>query len=131
MIICSMDFHTLRHPSQSNRQQSSPHPRIDRYNNNNDDDRGAFQLLLTRHRIIKRKRSSSNPLSSLEEGDEGAQVVSCCVLCQIKKVMQHMHDIIPYMFDYWAFVHLLLLKSSKSNRLKRFAATRGQFTLAI
>ena len=86
MIICSMDFHTLRHPSQSNRQQSSPHPRIDRYNNNDDDDRGAFQLLHTRHRIIKRKRSSSNPLSSLEEVDEGGQVVSCCVLCQTKKV---------------------------------------------
>ena len=40
-----------------------------------------------------------------------AKVLSCCVL---KKVMQCMHGIISYMFDYWAnlVVHLLLLKSS-------------------
>ena len=40
-----------------------------------------------------------------------AQVVSCCVLWQILKIMRHMHDIIPCMFDYWAdlVVHHRLL----------------------
>ena len=44
-----------------------------------------------------------------------AQVVRCCVHKKIeKKIMLHMHGIIPYMFDHWAnpAVHLLLLKSS-------------------
>ena len=43
-----------------------------------------------------------------------AQVVSCCVLLQTPKIMQHMHDFIPCMFDYCAdmLVHLLLQKSS-------------------
>ena len=43
-----------------------------------------------------------------------AQVVSCCVCVKPIKVMQHMHGIITYMFEFWAnlVVHLLILKSS-------------------
>ena len=43
-----------------------------------------------------------------------AQAVSCCVYAKPQIMMQHMDDIIPYMFDCWAapVVHLLLLKSS-------------------
>ena len=47
----------------------------------------------------------------------GAQVVSCCVITNCPKIMQHMHGNLPYMSDYWAdpVVHLLLLKNCKSN----------------
>ena len=43
-----------------------------------------------------------------------AQVVSCCVYDKPKKVMQHMHGIIPFMLDCWAdpVVYLLILESS-------------------
>ena len=43
-----------------------------------------------------------------------AKAESCCVSVNPPKIMQHMHGIIPYMFDCWAdlVVHLLLLKSS-------------------
>ena len=27
---------------------------------------------------------------------------SCCVYVKLPKIMQHMHGIIPYMFDCWA-----------------------------
>ena len=41
------------------------------------------------------------------------QVVSCCVYDKSKRIMQHMHGNIPYLFDLCAdpCVHLLLLKS--------------------
>ena len=43
-----------------------------------------------------------------------AQAVSCCVHVNPSKIMLHMHDIIPYIFDCWAdpVFHLILLKSS-------------------
>ena len=43
-----------------------------------------------------------------------AQAKSCCVYVKPQKIMQHMHDIIPKLFDRWAdpVAHLLLLKSS-------------------
>ena len=43
-----------------------------------------------------------------------AQAVSCCVYFKPQNIMQHMHCIIPYMFDCWAnrVDHLLLLKTS-------------------
>ena len=41
-----------------------------------------------------------------------AQAESCCVYVQPEKFMQHMHDIIPKLFDCWAdpVAHLLLQK---------------------
>ena len=44
-----------------------------------------------------------------------AQAESCCVYVKPENFMQHMHDIIPKLFDCWAnpLAHLLLLKSSK------------------
>ena len=43
-----------------------------------------------------------------------AQMVSCCVHDKLNIIMQHMHGIIPHMFDCWTepVVHLLLQKSS-------------------
>ena len=52
--------------------------------------------------------------SSLVEGGEGCIGPSDKLLClrQTKKIMHHMHSIIPYTFDCWADAgnHLLLLK---------------------
>ena len=51
----------------------------------------------------------------MELGDEGlAQAESCCVNVKPKKIMQHMHGIIPYLFDFWAIpvAHLIILESS-------------------
>ena len=55
--------------------------------------------------------------SSLVVGDEGWIGPSkklMCVYDKSKKIMQHMHGIIPQLFDFWAnpVAHLLLLKSS-------------------
>ena len=43
-----------------------------------------------------------------------AQAESCCDYVKLEKIMKHMHDIIPKLFDCWAdpVAHLLLLKSS-------------------
>ena len=43
-----------------------------------------------------------------------AQAESCRVYVKPQKIMQHMHGIIPLLFDCWAdpVAHLLLLKSS-------------------
>ena len=43
-----------------------------------------------------------------------AQAESYCVYVKLPNIMQHLHGIIPYMFDSWADpdAHLLLLKSS-------------------
>ena len=43
-----------------------------------------------------------------------AQAESCCVYVKHQKITQHMHGIIPYLFDCWAdsLVHPFLLKSS-------------------
>ena len=43
-----------------------------------------------------------------------AQAESCWVRFKLPKIVQHMHVIIPYMFDCWPnpVAHLLLLKSS-------------------
>ena len=43
-----------------------------------------------------------------------AQAKNCYVYVKPEKLMQHMHGIIPLLFDFWAdpVVHLLLLKSS-------------------
>ena len=48
-----------------------------------------------------------------------AQAESCCVYVKPQKIMQHMHDIIPKLFDCWAdpVAHLLLLKSSMAKPL--------------
>ena len=44
---------------------------------------------------------------------ESAQAENCYVYVNPQKIMQQMHDIIPFMFDYWAnpVAHLLLLKA--------------------
>ena len=49
-----------------------------------------------------------------------AKAESCCVYVNPPKIMQHMHGIIPYMFDCWAdlVVHLLLLNSSMDGFLR-------------
>ena len=43
-----------------------------------------------------------------------AQAESCCVYVKPEKFTQHMHGMIPKLFDCWAYpdAHLLLLKSS-------------------
>ena len=69
------------------------------------------------------------PWSSLVVGDEGWIGPSkklMCVYDKSKKIMQHMHGIIPQLFDFWAnpVAHLLLLKSSmvrcRIGRLRSF-----------
>ena len=59
---------------------------------------------------------STRPLSSLVVGDEGCIGPSRKLLClSTQKNMQHMHGIIPFMFDFWAksVVHLLSMPSAK------------------
>ena len=55
-------------------------------------------------------------------GDEGSISPSSKLLCLPQKIMQHLHDIIPFMFGSWAnpFVHLLPLKSSMDWLLRMF-----------
>ena len=38
-----------------------------------------------------------------------AQEESCCVYAKLPKIMQHMHGVIPYMFDCWAIQFFISL----------------------
>ena len=64
-------------------------------------------------------------------GDEGSISPSSKLLCLPQKIMQHLHDIIPFMFGSWAnpFVHLLPLKSSMDWLLRMF--TEGFYSTII
>ena len=50
-----------------------------------------------------------------------AQAESCCVYVKPEKFMQHMHNIIPKLFDCWAdtVAHLFLLKSSMDHAMSQ------------
>ena len=54
-----------------------------------------------------------------------AQAESCGVYVKPEKFIQHMHDIIPKLFDCWAdpVAHLLLLKSSMDKPKKLAVGT--------
>ena len=63
-----------------------------------------------------------SPWSSLVEvmKDVLAQVISCCVNDRSKKIMQHIHVIIPYMFDFGAdpMDHRVFLFATREQRKK-------------
>ena len=56
-----------------------------------------------------------------------AQAESCCVYIKSEKIMQHMHGIIPKLFDCWTdpVVHLPLLKSSTDGPIRLGSGTVG------
>ena len=61
-----------------------------------------------------------------------AQAVSCCVHVKPPKIMQHIHNIIPYMFGYWA--NLVLLKSSMAGLIYpkgSFRPVAGHWEFAV
>ena len=72
-------------------------------------------------------------------GDEGwiRQAKSCFVYIKAENFMQHIHGIIPLLFDCWAdpAVHLLLLKSympsSKIAHLRLLGAERRELSPSL
>ena len=56
-----------------------------------------------------------------------AQVVSCCVYDKSKQNKPHLHGMIPYMFDNWAYpvVHLYLLNSFIPDLIRRTKSRHG------
>ena len=70
----------------------------------------------------------SKPWSSLLEGDEGCigpNGKRLCLRTTQEVMQQHMHGIMPYIFDCWAdlVVHLLLLKISMAKLFDQSTCT--------